>query len=504
MSTGKEPNDLPDALVAVLMRFQGLRRHFAVARQAWRQERRQPSKSLRSTEEMAFLPAVLEIVETPASPAGRGTALAVTALFASALIWACLGKVDIHATAQGRIIPGGKTKPVASSEMASVAAIFVKDGEHVQQGQVLVDLDPAAPQSDLLRLRREMQEQTVVALRQRALLDGRDDIVVPPGIDIPAALLAVHLRQLHQKLADHRAMIDGLEHDRRQKQAERLGNQADIERLRDTVPLLTEQSRTKGEMAEMGWQSRTEFLRVEQERIDRLQELETARHRLAQTESAIASAGEKLRQAEAQFRAEALTQLAEAEQKAASLAHEVAKADDRRENYHLTAPVSGVVQQIAVHSVGAVVAPATPVLMIVPDGEGIIIEASLPNKDAGFVMPGQAAEIKIDALPFTRFGTIGGIVEVISADSVQDTGQRPAGDPGANRQTGQQASSDSLGPNYSVRVRPLADHLRAGDRDVALVPGMAVAVEIKTGRRRVIEYVLDPILHYEKESLRER
>lgn len=495
--------ELSDFATAVLMRLAGVRRHLAIARQAWRKERQTPRKAPRTSEEMAFLPAVVEIVENPASPAGRGTAMAIVALFAIALLWACLGQVDIHATAQGRIIPAGKTKPVASAELASVAAIHVQDGDHVTQGQVLVDLDPAAPQSDLLRLSREMQEQMAIALRQRALLDAATVIAVPPGVVIPPALLAVHERQLRQKLADHQALIEGLEHDRRQKQAERRANLADIERLRETVPLLAEESRTKGEMAEMGWQSRSEFLRVEQERIDRLQELESARHKLAQTDAAIAGAGEKLRQAEAEFRAEALAQLAEAEQKAASLAQDVAKAGDRRESYHLTAPVSGVVQQMAVHAVGAVVSPAQPVLMIVPEGEGIAIEASLPNKDAGFVMPGQSAEIKVDALPFTRYGTVSGIVEVISADSVQESGQRPAGDPGPNRLPAQ-TSPDAQGPSYSVRVRPLADHLRAGDHDVALAPGMAVVVEIKTGRRRVIQYVLDPVLRYEKESFRER
>lgn len=497
------PENLSDFRTAWLMRLAGLRRHLAVAQAAWIQERQRPQKALRSSEEMAFLPAVVEIVERPASPAGRGTALAVSAMFACSLAWACLGRLDIHATAQGRIIPAGKTKPVAASELAMVAAIFVKDGDRVQQGQVLVDLDPAAPQSDLLRLRREMQEQMVIALRQRALLDGETTITPPAGADISAALLEVHERQLRQRLADHRATIDGLENERRQKQAERSGNLADIERLRETVPLLAEQSRTKGEMAEMGWQSRTEFLRVEQEHIDRQQELETARHRLAQTDAAIASASEKLRQAEAQFRAEALVQLADAEQKAASLAHDVVKADDRREGYHLLAPVTGVVQQLGVHAVGAVVQPAQAVLMIVPEDEGIAIEATLPNKDAGFVTPGQSAEIKVEALPFTRYGTVNGTVEVISADSVQDAGVRPAGDPNGNRQPSQ-AAPELQGPNYSVRVRPHADHLRAGDRVVALTPGMSVTVEIKTGRRRVIQYVLDPIVRYEKESLRER
>jgi hemolysin D len=183
-----------------------------------------------------------------------------------------------------------------------------------------------------------------------------------------------------------------------------------------------------------------------------------------------------------------------------------AKSADRERLYRLTAPVDGTVQQLAVHSPGAVVSPAQPLLMVVPDGEGIAIEAMLRNKDVGFVRPGQKVEIKIESFPFTRYGTIPGTVMVVSSDAMQNgdgdrTTHRDDGDGGGSPGSRQ---TDAREPSYAVRIAPLANHIHADGQDVALEPGMAVTAEIKTGKRRVISYLLDPVARYWGEGLRER
>ncbi|MDR3436486.1 HlyD family type I secretion periplasmic adaptor subunit [Telmatospirillum sp.] len=485
---------LPDT---ILMRLEPLRRHIAVWKAAWATEKMRPKESPRTAEELAFLPAVIEIVETPASPLGRATAAVIIALFTIALAWSSIGQLDIHATASGRIIPGGKTKPVASSESATVLAIHVADGDHVRQGQVLVELDPTQSFADATRLKRERLELLLTAARLHSLLDGRSDIESPAGEVVPPNLLALHREELRHKAADHKAAVINLEQERLQKQAELRSAQADVERLQQTVPLLAEQARVKEEMSSKGWQSRTEYLRVQQDYIDRRQGLGSALEKRTEAEAAIAGANERLRQIESQFRAETLGQLTDAEQKAASLSQELAKAEQRDRLMTLTAPVDGVVQQLAVHAPGAVVSQGSPVLMVVPENEGIAVEVSLPNKDAGFVLPGQAVEIKVESFPFTRYGTVPGTVQHVSGDAVQndgDSGQRRGG--GAN--------GDDQAPVYSVRIKPSTDHITADGRLVALTPGMAVTAEIKIGKRRVIEYLLDPVLRYRDESFRER
>lgn len=492
----------------LLMRFEPMRRHLAVWRAAWALDKARPRAALRTADELAFLPAVVEIVESPVSPAGRAVAWSVIGIFSAALAWSVIGHVDIHATAQGRVIPGGKTKVVSATEVASVAAIHVQDGDHVVQGQDLIDLDPTNPQADAARLQREGLEQQVTAARLRALLDGRTDIAAPKdAADSPGLqqLLAVNRQELLHKLADHHAAIQSLAQERQQREAEKHGAESDLHRLEQTVPLLEERARVKGGLSDNGYVSRTEYLQVQQEYIDRKQELESARHKMVQADAAIASVSEKLHQVDEQFRAEALGQLAEAEQKAASMAQDLIKASDRERHYRLAAPVSGTVQQLAVHSTGAVVSQAQPLLMIVPENEGIAVEAALLNKDAGFVLPGQPVEIKVEAFPFTRYGTVRGEVMTVSGDAVQG----PDSDPtqrrsGANAGGGANHDSDNQGAVYSVRVKLLADHIRAEGKEEALVPGMSVTAEIKTGRRRVIEYLLDPVLRFRDESLRER
>ncbi len=183
-------------------------------------------------------------------------------MFACAIAWACIGKVDIHATAQGRIIPGGKTKTVSASELASVLAIHVQDGDHVEQGQALIDLDPTSPQADSSRLRREGLEQQVTAARLHAMLEGRTDITLPGVADSPGLqqLLAVNRQELQHKLADHRATIEALAQERQEKEAEKRGTQADMARLQQTVPLLEERAKMKQGLSDNGYVSRTEYL----------------------------------------------------------------------------------------------------------------------------------------------------------------------------------------------------------------------------------------------------
>jgi len=479
------------------MRFEPLRRHLAIWQAALGNERDRPKSPNRNAEELAFLPAVLEIVESPPSPLGRISLWTIMALVVIALAWASIGELDIHATAQGRIIPGGKTKPVAPSETASVSEILVADGQHVQEGQVLVQLDPTAPQSDSTKIGRDKLELLVTIARLRALLDGRSDITLPAGLAVPPDLLALHRQELHQKLADHHAAIQSLEQEKRQKEAELKAVEADKVRLEKTVPMLEEQAKAKGDLSEQGYVTRTEYLKVQQDYVDRAQALAATPHKLAEAQSAINAAGEHLRQAEAQFRTEALGQLADAEQKAAGLTQDLVKADDRRRQFDLTAPVSGVVQQLAVHARGAVVSVAQPVLMIVPEGEGIAVEAELANKDVGFVRPGQRVEIKVESFPFTRYGTIPGEVVTVSGDAVQGSD----GEAAQRRAGAGQGNSEAV---YSVRIRLLKDHIAADGEEVSLTPGMAVTAEIKIGRRRVIEYILDPVMRYRDESLRER
>ena len=150
---------------------------------------------------------------------------------------------------------------------------------------------------------------------------------------------------------------------------------------------------------------------------------------------------------------------------------------------HLTAPIDGVVQQLAVHTVGGIVTPAQQLMVVAPEDGQLEVEAILENKDIGFVNEGQDAEVKIDAFPFTRYGTVEGKVTSLSRDAVQ---------------------IDKVGLVYTAKVSLTRSTIQVDTKEIRLTPGMSVAVEIKTGKRRLIEYFLSPLLQAGHESIRER
>ncbi|WP_149196646.1 HlyD family type I secretion periplasmic adaptor subunit, partial [Luteimonas suaedae] len=192
---------------------------------------------------------------------------------------------------------------------------------------------------------------------------------------------------------------------------------------------------------------------------------------------------EQLARAESEFAREALDALTEAEAARALRAEELKKAREKAGRTVLSAPVAGVVQQLQVHTVGGVVKPADPLMVVVPDDGELIVDAMVPNKDAGFVHAGQPVEVKLEAYPFTRYGVVDGVVEHVGRDAVQ---------------------TEKDGLLYPARIRLTQDWIEIGGRRTPLAPGLSATAEIKTGDRRIIEYLLSPLSRRLQEAGRER
>jgi hemolysin D len=228
---------------------------------------------------------------------------------------------------------------------------------------------------------------------------------------------------------------------------------------------------------------RQDYLLRKQERITAERDLTQQSSRRAELRSAITGAKEELSVTVADTRRQLLDELRQAREEIQQLEPEVARTIQRNAWMQLRAPVDGTVQQLAVHTIGGVVTPAQPLLSVVPDNEPLEVEATVLNQDIGFVRPGQRATIKVESFPYTRYGYIGGIVESVSHDAVQD---------------------DKLGLVYRARVKMKASTLPVDGVTVRLTSGMALTAEIKTGKRRVISYILDPLQRGTNESMRER
>ncbi len=462
---------------------EGVLRAFAVARAAWAAEREKPEQPQRRRDELQFLPAAVEVMETPASPAGRATAWTIMALFALALVWASIAEIEVVAMAQGKVVPTGRSKLVQPLEAGIVRAIHVEDGKAVRAGDVLIELDPTQTSADRERLTADLMASRMEGARLMAALADYPEraFVAPPAMH--RTLVEMHRALMIAQVEEQRAKLASLDSEIARKGSERAGIQANIVRIEKVLPLVRERAEARTGLAERGFFSRLQALEIQQQVIEQEQELTVLRHRRDEVASAIGALDRQRRQAEAEFRKNRLVELAEVEKRVSALNQELLKADRKSEQQTLVAPIDGVVQQLAVNTVGGVVTPAQALMVIVPRDERLEIEATILNRDIGFVEAGQEVAIKLETFLFTKYGTIPGRVISVSRDAVQDEKQ---------------------GLVYPVRVALERASIEGKGRSMALGAGMAVTVEIKTESRRVIDYLLSPILRYRSESLRER
>lgn len=460
---------------------------FSLRRPA-RGARARPSPAAPATAEPEFLPAALELVETPASPAARWLLWGIIVFVVVALAWAVFGRIDIVAVAQGRVVPSGEVKVVQSLERAVVRRLRVRDGMQVAHGQLLIELDASELGAEQHKAGDSLADAALAVARARALLEAITSgataarpIAAAPGLpeerrEEANRLLAAEYLAFRQEQAARAA-------EARHLQAQRATAEAVLDKLLALQPLQEQRSADLQRLLARGYVTRHEVLEQENRRLEVASEISVQRRRLEeaallqrqQQDAAAAAVAGVLRQVRAQG--------LQAEQQLAQWRQEAERLRGRGERLSLRAPVDGTVQQLAVHTEGGVVTEAQPLLVVVPAGESLEVDALLENRDVGFLRPGQEAEVKVEAFPFTRYGLLRGHVVRVSPDAVPDP-QR--------------------GPLYQVRVGLERDWMTIDGRRVGLAPGMAVSVEVKTGSRRVIDYFLGPLAEYGQATLRER
>jgi hemolysin D len=436
---------------------------------------------------------------------GRAIAATIILFFVVALAWATFGWVDIIATAPGKIVPTGRSKVVQPFETGVVRAIHVQDGQAVKAGDVLIELDPTSNAADEKRLAHDLLQDRLDVARLQALLVGDPARFAPPEA-ASADIIATARHQMEAQAAEQEAKLAALDRQSAQKDAEQREAEASIAKIQATLPLLRSQRDIREHLLQNEYGSRLLYLQAEQQVVEQEHELVVQRHKRDEIGEARAALGRQRAQAEAEYRKGLLADLAKAESQASEHREEVVKATQRRQLQTLTAPVDGTVQQLAVHTLGGVVTPAQALLVMVPADSHPEIEAMVPNRDIGFVREGESAEVKVDTFNFTRYGLLHGEVLSVSQDAI--TRDRPQDKSGAAAQaTGDSdTSSEPKGQElvYAARVSLDRMQMQIEDRMVDLAPGMAVTVEIKTGSRRVIDYLLSPLLRYKQASLRER
>lgn len=444
----------------------------------------------RTALERQFLPAALELVETPAPALPRAIIWTILAAAFFTVLWAYFGQIDLVAVAPGKVIAADKTKVIQPAETAVVKRILVKDGQEVKAGQVLIELEAAA--TDTAAESARIQEALLSARLESARYDALAKAAggtnhTPPPLRAPAGtpkvLVAAESRAMQSQYQEHRAKLAALTAEIAKRNAELASARELVTKLAETVPIARRRAEDYKNLVTQKFISQHLYLEREQIRIE--QEGDLAFHE-AKAKELVAAVEESKRHREsliAEFGSGAVNAKVEADKRAASLEQELVKARTRERQQTLTSPVDGTVQQLAVHTVGGVVTPAQALMVIAPSDYQAEIEAVLENKDVGFVKVGQRAEVKVETFPFTRYGTLSGTVSFVSKDAVPD---------------------EKRGLFFQAHIKLEKAAIRVDEREVTLTPGMAVSAEISTGRRSVLEFFLDPIKRAAHEGLRER
>jgi hemolysin D len=480
---------------AIGSRFPTLARQWAVLRESWRQQN-EADRNRKPIDEHEFLPAALEIMEKPPSPGLRLLMLTLCSLFAIAILWSILGRVDVVAVASGKTLPAANVKLIQPIEIGAVRAIHVRNGQHVSKGQILIELDPTVAGAESAQASRGLLSAEIAKARNDALLahlmGGGAIFRAPPGT--PPEIAQTQAQLIRSAVAEYEAERASLVQSRAERSAELAAAAAEVAKLRQTLPLVEQQLSARRELAGRGHFSKLKLLEYEQLKVEHLRNIDIQESAAAKSRAAIANIDAQLSRLREAFAKAAATDRATAEDESSLRGEELRKTARRRLYQQIRSPVDGIVQQLAVHTVGGVVQPAQPLMVIVPDGSEVEVEAQVLNKDIGFVREGQAVRVKLEAYPFTDYGLVEGRVETISRDAVQQEAAAAGGD----------GKPVAGGLVYTARIRLSRSWIEARGRRQPIGPGLAVQAEIKTGERRIIQYLLSPISQIMDEAGRER
>jgi hemolysin D len=461
-----------------------------------------------------FLPAALELFETPPSPVRIAAIWAICLLFATLLLWAYFGWLEIYAVAQGRIQPSGRSKIVQPVDSGRVVAVRVKNGSKVSPGDVLVELDARETAAELDEQERDLGSALAEAARRRvaiavATAGGRQ----PQPVTYPEetsdeikeredAVLAADIAQL----VSNKASLLAQRFERLATKGRLKGSLAARERLiavdKEHVEMREVLNQTKAA-------SRAQVIETLQQFEQQVTTQASEQGQLEENEASLLTLDRKLEEVTAQFISDQTQKLAEALRKADHLRGELVKASTKHERTKLSAPIGGTVQQLAVTTLGQVVSPGQTLMTIVPFDAPIEIEALIQNQDIGFVEPGQSAVVKIESFPFTRYGTVDGTVAYVSRDAVDDREANALSDPkSGSKPLGSSTSLTdvSKGQNlvFPATIALAKNSILVDGKEIPLSPGMSVTVEVLTGKRRALDYLLSPLREIVSSSAHER
>ena len=456
-------------------------------------------------DELAFLPAALEIIETPPSPLSRVLGLTISAFAVCTITWAALGHLDIVSVASGKIVTRARTQIVQASETSVVDQILVEPGQKVNQWDPLIQFDTKTLLAEIERAGEELDQARLDEARLEAFLNPAQEIKLSGISGISLDKIDRAWSQLTSQKLERASKLAALRQEHEKQKSELESARVLLRKAEDILPLSKSRADIRSSAAKIEYGSKLLDLEARQSVVEVTADAQLQRQRIEGLTATIAGLELQEKQAEAEFTKNAYNDLSRARNLKNSATEALAKANRRLTLATLRAPMDGVVTQLNVRTIGAVIQPTQQLVLIGPANSPLEVEVVLPNQDVGFVHEGQEAEIKVDAYPFTHFGLLKGKVLSIAQDAEPQANPQEGAPSGSQRRADQQNFLEgSQRLLYTVRVGIDPDTLRVDGKPALLMPGMAVKAEIKTGARSILGYIMSPLSEYLSDSMHER
>ncbi len=399
------------------------------------------------------------------------------------VLWAHFAIVDEVTRGEGKAIPSSRLQKIQNLEGGIVAELFVREGQIVEAGDPLLRLDDTRFASNVGETEADRLALAARVERLSAEVEGRD-LAMPENVLRDAPNLADSERALFESRRDQlRAEIGGLEEQLAQRRQEVREMSSKQEQFRSSLALLRKEIAMSEPLVSSGAISPVEVLRLKRAEVESRGQLDATTLALPRAHAAIKEIESKIGETRGRFRSEALTQLNEARTELSKLKSTGKALEDRVRRTLVTSPVRGVVQQMLVSTIGGVIQPGSDIVEIVPLDDTLLVEAKVRPQDIAFLHPGQEAMVKFSAYDFTVYGGLKAELEHISADSITDE------------------DGNSF---FLIHLRTDKSHLDSDEKPLLIIPGMMASVDIITGHKSVLSYLLKPIIRAKAEALRER
>ena len=434
------------------------------------------------SEEKEFLPPAVEILEKPPSPAGRILVWAILGLFLLAILWAFVGEIDEVVVARGKVIPIGYTKVLQAEDKGIVKRILVQEGQRVKKDDLLMELDRTMSESDLNALKKEIAYYDTNIRRILAELEDRP-FMPEAGNPVDSKDFVQQMSLYKSRQSEKRAKLEFYDAQIRQKEDSVRVAESSLVKYKELLKIAREREQNQEEIVKQGAISKYTYLEFKGKRIELEQNVNMNLSELSAAEAEASAARQEKAQYQAEWNRQLQEELINSRKQYNTLKESERKAELKNKLIEIKAPTDGAIHKLDIHTVGAVVREAQGLMEVVPEGTPMEIEAWMENKDVGFVMANMPVEIKVDAFNFQKFGTIKGKVREISPDAIEDK---------------------ERGQLYRVMISMEEEKLHTDSGDLPVYPGMAVSAEIKTRKKRIIDFFLEPFQTYKSEALRER